>query len=145
MPFPLETPHLLIRPFTTADVRAAHRLYSDADAMRAHPHHRSSSLDETRRLLRSLILRHYLHGVSLWAITERASGRLIGDCGFLLEDREHFEVCFLCRLLPEHRTETYKKEAVRACLAYAEAVLSSSGFRVRSPENKQRRTPNAEL
>lgn len=119
MPFPLETPHLLIRPFTFADTRAAHRLYSDADTMRAHPHHYSSSLAETRRRIQSLIFRHYLHGFSLWAIVERANDRLIGDCGFLLEDREHFEVCFLCRFLPAYRNETHKQEAIEACLAYA--------------------------
>lgn len=123
MTFPLETSHLRIRPFTLADVPGAHRLYSNPDTMRAHPRDYSGSLEETRRHLRSLILRHHLHGVSLWAIVERESERLIGDCGFLLEDREHFEVCFLCRLLPAFRSEQYKREAVEACLTYARDVL----------------------
>lgn len=122
---PLVTPHLLIRPFTLADVPAAHQLYGDPDVMHAYPRHYSESIEETRRHLHTLILRQHLHGISLWAVVERSSRRLIGDCGFVVANTEHFEVCFICRLLPQYRTEQYQREAVDAYLAHARDVITS--------------------
>lgn len=87
MSFPLRTARLEIRPFTEADVDAAHRVYGDAEVMRWVGEGRPVTREETAAMLRGYVEHQAEHGYAFWAVVERGTGELIGDAG--LEHTEH--------------------------------------------------------
>ncbi len=77
----LTTPRLHLRPFTLADHEAIHVVYSDPEVMRYVGHGAHRTLAETANALRiygDVLARR---GYSFLAVTERATGALIGDGG----------------------------------------------------------------
>jgi ribosomal-protein-alanine N-acetyltransferase len=77
---PIRTERLTIRPFTIEDVPAIHAaLYADASAMRfiGGPH----SLERTRQGIAGYIEHQRAAGYSFWAVTETATGTMIGEAG----------------------------------------------------------------
>lgn len=79
--FPLVGPSLALRPFTLADVPAAHLIYSDPDVMRFVGHGAVSSITGTESMVRQYMAHQRTHGFGFWAVTDRATGVLIGDAG----------------------------------------------------------------
>lgn len=79
--FPLVGPSLALRPFTLADVPAAHLVYSDPDVMRFVGHGAVSSITGTESMVRQYMAHQRTHGFGFWAVTDRATGVLIGDAG----------------------------------------------------------------
>jgi RimJ/RimL family protein N-acetyltransferase len=77
----LETPRLVLRPFAPGDAPLVHRVYSDPDVMRYVATGPMADLAVTARLLQDYEAHQRRHGYSFWAVTERASGELIGDAG----------------------------------------------------------------
>jgi RimJ/RimL family protein N-acetyltransferase len=72
--------------------------------------------------LHGLIQHEERHGFSKWGVCERASGRLVGDCGIqLLEGGPDVELGF--HLRRSAWGQGYATEAARACLAAAFAGL----------------------
>jgi RimJ/RimL family protein N-acetyltransferase len=85
MPAPqaLETERLLLRPFTIDDAEAWLPLISLPDIIRYTGDTPAGSVDEARELLRSRPLKDYTrYGFGRLAVIEKASGRLVGFCGF---------------------------------------------------------------
>ena len=79
--FPLVGPSLALRPFTLADVPAAHLVYSDPDVMRFVGHGAVGSITGTESMIRQYMAHQRTHGFGFWAVTDRATGVLIGDAG----------------------------------------------------------------
>jgi ribosomal-protein-alanine N-acetyltransferase len=77
----LTTPRLHLRPFTLADQEAIHVVYADPAVMRYVGHGAHRTLAETANALRIYGDVLAQRGYSFLAVTERESGRLIGDGG----------------------------------------------------------------
>jgi RimJ/RimL family protein N-acetyltransferase len=77
----LTTPRLRLRPFTAADHEAIHAVYSDPDVMRYVGHGAHQTLAETVNALRIYGEVLARSGYSFLAVTERATGALVGDGG----------------------------------------------------------------
>jgi RimJ/RimL family protein N-acetyltransferase len=86
---PIETPRLLLRPFSGDDVAAAHRVYGDPEVMRYVGERQPVDLAETAAMLEGYIAHQAAYGFSLWAVVERSTGELVGDAGlYVAEDHE---------------------------------------------------------
>lgn len=113
--FPLETERLLIRPIALEDVEDLHEVHADPttwDFIGSGP---TETLDATLARLARTIEYQEQHGISLWAVVERASGRVVGDCGLqYLEGGPDVEVGY--RLHRSVRGRGYTTEAARACV-----------------------------
>jgi [ribosomal protein S5]-alanine N-acetyltransferase len=77
----LTTRRLHLRPFTLADHEAIHAVYADPDVMRFVGHGAHRTIAETATALRTYGDVLERRGYSFLAVTERASGALIGDGG----------------------------------------------------------------
>ena len=118
----LETPRLIIRDLTDADVPALHRALGDPVAMAAYEH--GFDLDETRDWVHRQRARSSADGFALWGVVLRETGELIGDCGITtqrIEDDSVIEVGY--HLARDHWHRGYAVEAARACVDWAFATL----------------------
>jgi [ribosomal protein S5]-alanine N-acetyltransferase len=77
----LTTPRLHLRPFTLADQEAIHVVYADPEVMRYVGHGAHQTMAETANALRIYGDVLNQRGYSFLAVTERATGALIGDGG----------------------------------------------------------------
>jgi [ribosomal protein S5]-alanine N-acetyltransferase len=77
----LTTARLHLRPFTPADRAAIHAVYADPDVMRYVGHGAHRTMAETASALRTYGDVLERRGYSFLAVTERATGALIGDGG----------------------------------------------------------------
>lgn len=77
----LTTPRLHLRPFTLADHVAIHEVYADPEVMRYVGHGAHQTLAETANALRIYGDVLAQRGYSFLAVTERATGAVIGDGG----------------------------------------------------------------
>jgi [ribosomal protein S5]-alanine N-acetyltransferase len=77
----LTTPRLHLRPFTLADHETIHVVYADPEVMRYVGHGAHQTLAETANALRIYGDVLAKRGYSFLAVTERATGALIGDGG----------------------------------------------------------------
>ncbi|HEU4334778.1 MAG TPA: GNAT family N-acetyltransferase, partial [Candidatus Eisenbacteria bacterium] len=111
----IETPRLRLRRFTRDDADALFEVFADPEARRFYPEMEERSAVE--RWIEKNLLRYEEHGFGLWAMIERESGRLVGDCGLSYQDVEgvsELEVGY--HLLAAERRKGYATEAARACL-----------------------------
>ena len=80
----LETPRLLLRTFTRADAADHARIYGKPDVTRFLARGPFLGLEAARRsrsALELFIEHRKKHGFGVWAVVERATGSLIGQCG----------------------------------------------------------------
>ncbi len=118
----LETPRLILRDLTDADLPALHRALGDPVAMAAYEH--GFDLEETQAWIERQRERYTRDGFGLWGIVLRETGELIGDCGITtqkIEDDSVIEVGY--HLAREHWHRAYAVEAARACVDWAFATL----------------------
>jgi RimJ/RimL family protein N-acetyltransferase len=135
VPIPLTTQRLLIRPLAPTDIEAIHAVFSDPEVMRYVP---GGACDRERSLarLQSLIDHQDKHSFSKWAVAEKASGHLIGDCGLqYLDGGPDIELGF--HLAPAHWGRGYATEAARACLAWALAERAERVVAIVDPVNQR--------
>ena len=118
MDFPLETERLLIRPIRPEDAEQLHVVYGDPDVMRCIPSGPADSLDTTRQRVARYIDYQDRYGHSLWAIVEKASGRVVGDCGLFPVEGRGPEVEVAYRLARAVWGRGYATQAAAACLGY---------------------------
>lgn len=114
----LETPRLALRSWTHADAEALFEICRDADVMRyigtGLPF---ETLEETLRWLDKAVAYEAEHGFYRWAAIERASGEIVGSCGFAhLYGGPEIELGYL--YARQHWGRGFATEAAAACLRY---------------------------
>jgi RimJ/RimL family protein N-acetyltransferase len=113
----LETQRLLMRMWRDADIKEYAELCADAEVMR---YMGGKTLDRTEawKHMASMIGHWYLRGYGVWAVEEKASGRLVGRIGCINpEGWPGFEVGWT--LKREFWGKGYATEAARRSLEYA--------------------------
>ena len=121
----LETRRLLLRELRQEDFDDACLLLQDPEVMYAYEG--PFSREEVQAWLDKQLRRYREDGFGLWALVEKSSGALIGQCGLTLQDykdRRVPEIGYLLRRAYWHRG--FAIEAARACKEYAFRTL---GFR----------------
>lgn len=123
----LKTERLLIRSFTLEDDQAVLDLFSDGGA----PHLAQFGpldIDYARGFLQHTICSYEKNGLGLWAVIEKATGKLIGDCGLhkvkIGENEEKIELAY--RIHKQLWGKGFATEAAQAVLTYAFDVLHLS-------------------
>ena len=114
----LETERLVLREMGQADLPALCEILQDPLVMYAYEH--AFSDDEAQVWLDRQQERYAAYGFGLWAVVEKASGQLIGQCGVTMQDwcgREVPEVGYLFRRSKWH--QGFAAEAAIACREYA--------------------------
>lgn len=123
MPIITDTKRLVLRTWTLGDASDAYAIWGDAEVMRfvsepladfAAAIRTVASADEAQRC----------QGVSLWAVVEKASGDIIGACGFHVV-QGHTELELAYHFKRSHWRRGFATEAVRACVLYATKTLGT--------------------
>ncbi|QLE87112.1 GNAT family N-acetyltransferase [Shewanella sp. Scap07] len=119
-----ETPRLIIRQFIMDDAQAVlyfnapeevNRYTGDAGLC--------NSLEDAEGIINNVWLKEYAqYGFARWAVVEKASGKVIGFCGFKFETRIN-AVDIGYRFHPDYWGKGYATEANQACIDYARAHL----------------------
>ncbi len=81
----LETERLILRPFVTADLAALTPIYGDPAVMAIRKLGVQTPA-QTERELAAIIDHWQQHGFGLWAVLDRQSGALLGECGLRYRD-----------------------------------------------------------
>lgn len=118
----LETERLVLREMGQADLPALCEILQDPLVMYAYEH--AFSDDEAQVWLDRQQERYAAYGFGLWAVVEKASGQLIGQCGVTMQDccgREVPEIGYLFRRDKWHHG--FASEAAKACKEYAFTTL----------------------
>jgi RimJ/RimL family protein N-acetyltransferase len=69
----------VVRPTRLEDADALHALYGDVEVMRP----RFETIEQTREFVEQHIRHQGVHGFSMWAAEDRATGEVVGEVGFL--------------------------------------------------------------
>lgn len=122
MPATLETPRLLLRPFTIDDAAAYWPLASSPAILRYTGDDAQTSLDAVRDILATRPLRDYaVHGYGRMACIEKSSSRLVGFCGLkYLDDLREVDIGF--RFLPDCWGQGYATESAQVLIDHGRAV-----------------------
>jgi ribosomal-protein-alanine N-acetyltransferase len=109
-----------LRLLVPEDAEPLHRLYGDPEAMRyVGADGRARTPEQTAAGVGRLIGHQQQHGFSLWAVTERETGEVVGVAGLVLEDFEGPEVEVVYELQRDAWGRGIATEAARACLDVA--------------------------
>lgn len=120
-----ETERLVHRPLIPEDLDVLALLYGDAETVRTIGTGRVRTRDETLQLLQWFITQYEKSGVGLFATIEKASGRLIGRCGFSVwYDGSHRETELDLLIARASRGQGYATEAAQGFLAQAAEHLA---------------------
>ena len=118
----IETPRLRLRGFTESDFPAYRAMVNDPNVMRYLGDGRPLGEIDAWRQLASILGHWQLRGFGLWAVDERASGRLVGRVGLLEPSGwPGFEVAYT--IAPAFWKQGYAREAAGAVLRHAQDVL----------------------
>jgi ribosomal-protein-alanine N-acetyltransferase len=132
---PVVTGRLMIRPLTSEDEDAMHRVFCDPRVMQFIPGG-ATDRNGTRARLRSLIEHQNAHGFSKWAVVTHAEREVIGDRGLqYLDNGPEIELGF--HIARERWGHGYAGEAARACLAWARARRPEPIVAVIDPANSR--------
>lgn len=116
--FPLETERLLIRPFTLADLEDFHKIFGDARVMQYIPSGTSADLEASRVRLARIMDQFERTGLSLWAVVEKTSQRVIGDCGLFIVEGKGPDVELAYHFAFSAWGNGFASEAAAACVRY---------------------------
>lgn len=118
----LETPRLTLRRLEETDFDALAAILRDPEVMYAYEH--GFSREEVRQWLDRQLERYAEYGFGLWAVIEKASGELIGQCGVTMQDWDGREVPEIGYHLRRDRwRQGFAAEAASACRDYAFRTL----------------------
>lgn len=120
----LETERLYLRELNQGDFDALCRMLKDPEVMYAYEG--AFSDGEAHAWLDRQIRRYRMWGFGLWAVIEKETGALIGQCGLTMQpwrDTEVLEIGYLlCRA---YWRRGYAAEAAAACRQYAFETLGA--------------------
>ncbi len=77
----IKTDRLILRPMRREDAAPLHQLFGDAAFMEAFDEE-AWALDQTVRWVQLNLKHQHQHGFGLFTVSLRATGEVIGDCGF---------------------------------------------------------------
>lgn len=121
----LSTPRLRLREMTDEDFPALCRMLQDPEVMYAYEH--AFPDEEAWEWLRRQQDRYARDGIGLWAVVEKATGEMVGQCGLTWQDCGRaspvLEVGYLLEKAAWHKG--YATEAAQACRDYAFAHLGA--------------------
>lgn len=120
----LETKRLILREMALYDVDDLFEVFSDPEAMQFYPQPFDRQMTQT--WIERNVQRYTQHGFGLWALILKQTGKLIGDCGLVVQEVdgvEEIEIGYhICRDLWGKGLAT---EAAQACRDYG---FSQLGF-----------------
>jgi ribosomal-protein-alanine N-acetyltransferase len=125
MSFDLTTPRLQLRPCTTADVAALHRLWTAPGVRKYLWDDVVITNEQAAEVVASSLADFATHGFGHWIITRREQSELIGWCG-LRQVSEPAGVEVLYGITPECWGQGLAVEATHALLHYGFAELGLS-------------------
>lgn len=118
----LRTDRLALRTWTLEDLDAGFAIWGDAEVMKFIDSGQAESLEQVKASIQAGINHQQKYGHQHWAVVERASGKLIGACGFnRTEEPGELELVF--HFAKAFWGKGYATEATRGCLAYAARML----------------------
>ena len=118
--FIIETDRLQLRELTLDDTDKLALVLSDPQSMKFYPH--PFSWEEVENWIKWNIENYKKYGFGLWAVIEKGSGELIGDCGITMQQVENDlfpEIGY--HLRKEFRGKGYATEAALACSEFAKS------------------------
>jgi ribosomal-protein-alanine N-acetyltransferase len=116
----LQTERLALRTWSPDDAEEGFRIWGDKDVMRYVGTGRpNASAEETRAWLARMAAHHEQHGFGFWAVVEKATGWLIGNCGMGYQRDGGLPIEFGYTLARSHWSRGLATEAGCACLRYA--------------------------
>ncbi len=118
----LETDRLYLRELNQGDFDSLCKMLKDPEVMYAYEH--GFSDEEVQEWLDRQIRRYQDYGFGLWAVIEKSSGELIGQCGLTMQDcdgKEVLEVGYLFR--KDYWHQGLATEAAVSCKEYAFETL----------------------
>ena len=118
----LETPRLLLREMSLADLDFVAAMLADPEVMRYYP--KCYSREEAETWIERQMKRYARHGHGLWLVLDKASGQPVGQVGLLIQNVQGVEEKEVAYLI--HRPfwrQGFATEAARACRDYAFEVL----------------------
>jgi ribosomal-protein-alanine N-acetyltransferase len=114
---PLVTQRLLLRPLVPADAEELHETLSHPTTLAAIGRKPPWTIDDTHDSIDRRMREQRALGISMWAVVERASGRVVGICGLQPVGHEGPDVEIGWHMHPDLRGLGYATEAGRAVLA----------------------------
>jgi ribosomal-protein-alanine N-acetyltransferase len=118
-PFPqLETDRLLLRQVTPADTEAIFRIFSDDEVTRYYDLISFSSPEQAQRLIARLNERFEQGEGIRWGIFQKATGQLIGTCGYNGWVRTSYRASIGYDLARSAWGQGFMTEALQAVLRY---------------------------
>jgi len=120
----LQTPRLILREFTLADVDPLSQVLGDPETMLYYP----APIDRAgvEQWITRNVQRYQNDGVGLWAMELIATHQLIGDCGIVrqqIDGDDLYEIGY--HLRRDRRSHGYATEAAGACREWAFAHLQT--------------------
>jgi RimJ/RimL family protein N-acetyltransferase len=113
----VETPRLVLREMERGDAAALLAVFDDDYARRFYPE-MTSEVAAAEWIERNRA-RYASDGFGLWAVIDKASGALIGDCGPTWQDAGGMRVLEIgYHIAPQSRGRGYALEAGRAAMAF---------------------------
>lgn len=118
----ITTAHLILRPFTIADIDPLHHILSDRDVIRYLPNTKPRSRDQVESLIAGQLSHWQTYGLGLWVVEWRLKNVLIGWSGLRhLPETKEVEVAYLLR--QAFWGQGLATEAAKACLQYGFVTL----------------------
>ena len=113
----IDTPRLVLRPFTMSDVDALYQILQEQDILRYFPSSKPPPRERVEQLISSQLKHWEEHKLGWWAVEPRFSRKLTGWCGLqYLPETEETEVGFL--LSNSFWGQGFATEAAKASLRY---------------------------
>ena len=115
----LTTQRLMLRTWSPADADAVFKFWGDPEVMKYVEGGLKKDVESVRRGLAIGNAAYLEHGVSLWAVVERSSGRLVGDCGFHVTEDEPHTLELAYHFHSSAWGQGFATEAASACVNWA--------------------------
>ena len=119
----LETERLRLRQLEPKDAERMYANFTDEEVLRYFGMEPLKSIEEAREMIASRETAFNENRSIRWGITDKATGRLLGTCGFHSWDKEDLRVEIGYELAREHWGQGYMTEALRPVLAYGFAQM----------------------
>jgi ribosomal-protein-alanine N-acetyltransferase len=115
----LETPRTILRKITQQDEDDMFTYGSDEEVSRFTSWYRHNSLEDTRTFIDKVLENYDAGKAAPWGIEDKASGKLIGTCGFVMWNIRHSRAEIGYVLSRDFWNQGYMTEAVRKVIEFS--------------------------